>query len=258
MESNVRKLLLVLIIVLCAALPAVWYWRTANAGPVCRGRRVAERVGCFACHGDGGARGIPDPGYSLGDVPTWTEGILTMYVQSGPEIREWIEDGLPARIRRDPEQMKARQGALVRMPAFRSFVSAGEMSDLVAYVKAVGDYEGPPDGPASDGLKVAVGAGCLGCHGPQGRGGIRNPRSLKGYIPSWSGRDFPELARDDLEIREWIQSGGTRRLEANPLARFFLERQALQMPAYGDRLKKDEVDRLIDYIHWLRAHPDEP
>jgi mono/diheme cytochrome c family protein len=253
-----RKWVVAVLVVAVLAWPSLSYWRARNAGPVFRGRLVAARTGCFACHGDGGAHGIPDPGYALGDVPTWNGGLLTMYVENAGEIREWILDGIPSRLKADKDQMKQRQGTLIPMPAFRGALSARETQDLVAYVKAVGNYDSPEDGAASEGQKVADRMGCTGCHGPGGRGGVENPGSLKGYVPSWSGADFPELARDDSEAREWIRDGGVKRLEANPVARFFLVRQTLQMPAYGPRLKSEEVDRLLDYIHWLRRQKDEP
>ena len=98
--------------------------------------------------------------------------------------------------------------------------------------------------------------GCFNCHGPEGRAAPENPRSFKGYIPSWSGKDFPELAKDDSEIRAWIQMGITPRFRDNVLARFFVNRQAVKMPAYGSHLSPEDLDRLLDYIHWLRRHPD--
>jgi mono/diheme cytochrome c family protein len=233
-----------------------YYWRRRNEGPVLRGHLLAQRMGCFACHGEGGTHGIPDPGYALGDVPTWNGGLLAMYVDNAGEIKEWVQDGMPARIRKDPGQMKERKGALISMPAFRTYLSDRDASDLAAYVKAVGSYERPDDPKADEGSKTAERVGCFGCHGPEGRGGVLNPRSLKGYIPSWSGGDFPDLARDDGEIREWIENGGVSRLDSNRFARFFLEGQALSMPPYGASLKESEIAGLIDYIHWLRQHPD--
>ena len=82
-----------------------------------------------------------------------------------------------------------------------------------------------------------------------------NARAFKGYIPSWDGADFPDLAHDDGEIREWVLDGRPRRLQDNRLARFFLERQPIQMPAYRGHVAPADVDRLVDYIHWLRQHP---
>ena len=132
-----------------------------------------------------------------------------------------------------------------------------EVDQLVAYVKAVSDFDPVPDAVAA-GRDAAARLGCFACHGPQGRFDTPNPGSLKGYIPSWSGRDFPELARDEGEIREWIRDGSPRRLRDNPVAAFFLRRQAIRMPAYGDRVSEDEV-RQDHRLHPLaRGEPGSP
>jgi mono/diheme cytochrome c family protein len=102
------------------------------------------------------------------------------------------------------------------------------------------------------GRDAAARAGCFACHGPQGRGDTPNPGSLKGYIPSWSGTDFPELARDDAEIREWVRDGAPRRLRQHRVASIFLRRAAIRMPAYGDRVTDAELDAIVGYIRWLR------
>ena len=41
---------------------------------------------------------------------------------------------------------------------------------------------------------------CTGCHGPQGRGSPPNPGSLKGYIPSWDGADYPDLVEPSMDL----------------------------------------------------------
>ncbi|MFI5183001.1 MAG: c-type cytochrome [Vicinamibacteria bacterium] len=230
-------------------------YRSRNLGAVQRGYRIADRTGCFTCHGPGGHRGMPDPGHGLEDVPPWSGGILATYADSEAEIRQWIVDGLPESVRKDPEQMKLRARAVIRMPAFGEILSEAEVSDLVAYVEAVGDFEKPKDGRAEEGRQVALRFGCFNCHGPQGRGALSNARSLKGYVPSWDGADFTELARDDQEIRDWVFDGGTRRVVSSLMARFFLERQPVKMPAYRGYVTDDEAARLVDYIHWLRLHP---
>ena len=253
---SVRKFLVAVALLAIAAF-SLSAWRTHNRGPVYRGRAIAQQIGCFACHGEAGGHGISDPGYALGDIPTWNGGLLTMYVDNAAEIEEWVRDGIPARIKHNPQEMSQRKGASIRMPAFRSYLSDAEIADVVAYVKAIADFDSPEDDKAADGMKLAETVGCFSCHGPEGRGGVENPRSFKGYIPSWSGRDFPELAQNDAEIRDWIRNGSIPRLDTNRVARFFLQRQVVSMPAYGGQLKADEVDRLMDYIHWLRKHPDE-
>ena len=233
---------------------ALHWWRTHNIGPVQRGSSVASSHGCFACHGPGGVTGIADAGPGIGDVPAFSRDDLRGSARNEGEIREWILDGMPQRVRDEAGTADPR-ALLLRMPAWRSVLSDGDVRDVVSYVKAVSDFDLPPSGPIFDGHEIAAKRGCFGCHGPQGRGNAPNPGSLKGYIPSWDGGDFPELARDEAEVRDWILDGSPRRLRESRLATFFLRRQVLQMPAYRGRLGDDEVDRLLDYVRWLRAPP---
>jgi mono/diheme cytochrome c family protein len=230
-------------------------WRGRSLGRVQRGWEVAAAKGCFTCHGPGGVRGMANPGHADEEVPPWSGGLVTMYVQSEPELREWILDGLPQRIRNDPQLMKQREKAVIEMPAWRGLISESELTDLVAYVKAASDFETPQDEKADEGRKVAERMGCFNCHGPQGRGAAPNALAFKGYIPPWDGPDFVELARDDAEAREWILDGASKRVAGSATGRFFLERQPIKMPAYRGHLTDAEVDRLLDYIRWLRQHP---
>jgi mono/diheme cytochrome c family protein len=178
-----------------------------------------------------------------------------MYADNEAEIREWIEDGMPKRLRANPEQMKLRQGAAIAMPAFRGSLTEADVRALVAYVKAVSDFEKPEDEKAEAGRQVAIKFGCFNCHGPQGRGAMDNPGSFKGYVPGWDGPDYAELVRSDEEAREWILEGRLRRLTENRLARLFLDRQRISMPAYRLHLTTADVDGLLAYIRWLRQHP---
>jgi mono/diheme cytochrome c family protein len=224
-------------------------WQAAaEAGPVQRGERVALRMGCFGCHGPGGAGGIPDPGSRAGDVPTWVGGSWMMYNHAPGDVRDWIRDGHPAGQRPDA-------GALIKMPAFRGRMSAAELADLTVYVLTVSQFGDPADAKAVAGRDVALRFGCLGCHGPEGRGLISDPGSLKGYIPAWDGADYADLVHDDAELRQWVQKGAADRLRANPAARHFLDTEAIQMPAFGDRIKPEELDALASYVRWVRQHP---
>lgn len=244
---------LALLVLLGAGTAWLHHWRTRGIGPVQRGARVAEANGCFTCHGPGGLRGIPNPGHGLGEAPAFPGGLVTMYVENEAEIREWILDGLPARIKKDAEQMKHRANAAVTMPPYRGIIEGRDLDDLVAFFKAASDFEKPKDEKAEEGREVALRTGCFNCHGPQGRGSPPNPGSLKGYIPSWDGGDYPELVVDEAELREWILDGAPKRLLDNQAARFFMERAPVKMPAYRQHLKPAEVDRLVDYIRWLRT-----
>jgi mono/diheme cytochrome c family protein len=187
----------------------------------------------------------------VGSAPSFAPDVVPDYVKALPEIQEWILDGEPARLKEEEDE----EETLLRMPSFRGILTEGEVSDLSAWIAAVADLSPPPEGPARAGRDAAGRLGCFGCHGPQGRGDTPNPRSLKGYIPAWDGADFPDLARDDSEIRDWIRDGGPARLRNHPVARFFMGRQAIRMPAFGAAAPDADVEAITAYIHWLRNPP---
>jgi mono/diheme cytochrome c family protein len=212
-----------------------------------RGWSVAEARGCFGCHGPGGVTGQPDLG-----VPAFSREDLDAYVKGEGEIREWILEGMPQRLRQDAGDTGAEGAPVTSMPAWRGVLSGREVDDLVAYIEAVGESHRPQEAGVEKGRAAAQRLGCFGCHGPQGRGSPPNPRSLKGYIPAWDGADFAELARSDAEVREWIVDGRPRRLREDRLARYFMDRQVVQMPAYRGRITPEEVEQVLGYIRWLR------
>jgi mono/diheme cytochrome c family protein len=238
------------------AYAAVAWWRTVNIGAVQRGYRVAQAHGCFGCHGPGGLAGLEDQGERVGGVPTFANDDLGAYARDEGEIREWILDGVPKRLREDLEALGEDERPLIQMPAWRGILSDSEVDELVAYIKAVGAFDAPHGEAVAAGRAAAARLGCFACHGPEGRGALPNPRSLKGYIPSWDGADFPELARDEREIREWILDGITERFQRNPAARWFTSRQAIKMPAYRGRISQADLDRLVAYILWLRRETE--
>ena len=233
---------------------AVSWWRSHDVGPAQRGARLAAERGCLACHGPAGRLADPEATLGIGSVPSFEHDDVTSYAKSEAEIREWILDGKPRRLRDVPD---GEPTPVLRMPAWRDRVSPGELEHLVAYVKAVSDFDPVPEAVAA-GRDAAARLGCFACHGAQGRFDTPNPGSLKGHIPSWTGSDFLELARDDGEIREWVRDGSPRRLRENPVAAFFLRRQAIRMPAYGDRVSEAEVERIVAYIRWLRRDGRRP
>jgi mono/diheme cytochrome c family protein len=239
-----------LALLVAAALVAVGFWRGRNVGPVERGFRVAQSHGCFTCHGPGGLRGYEDADGRVGSVPPFTPEEVSAHAKTVEEIREWIVDGMPRRLRDEPPE--PGEPPVLTMPAWRDVLSPGDTDDLVAYVVAVSDFGSAPEGPALAGRDAAMALGCFQCHGPQGRGNPPNPGSLKGYIPAWDGVDYPELVRDDAELREWIRDGSPQRLREHRIARHFLRTQAVKMPAYKDRVTEDQLQALAAYIEWIR------
>jgi mono/diheme cytochrome c family protein len=242
-----------ILILVLAAFFVVDRIRTPRPSAAQRGHALAQELGCHGCHGPGGTGGVPNPGSDEKEVPAWDGGTAMMYVESEEEIREWILDGAPQRLRESsPEPDRGPFDLPLSMPSYREVVSDAELEDLVAYYKAVSNYGNMPDS-ARAGYRVARRLGCFGCHGPAGLVGQRNPGSFKGYIPPWHGRDFGDLVRDDDELRGWILDGGIGRLEDNAIARFFTNRQKIQMPAYRDALAEGDLDALVAYIRWTAA-----
>lgn len=223
------------------AVTVVFWWRSSAVGAVQRGADLALTQGCLGCHGGAGVSLLlPRPFTDLADIDPVT-------------TREWILDGMPGGLLQDVEARVAFEAAPIRMPAWRGRLSQAQVDDLVAYLSALASADVPADPAARAGHAVAERLGCFGCHGPGGRGAGRNPGSLKGYIPPWDGRDFADLVAEKGELREWILAGRPRRLQANPLARFFLDRQAIRMPAFIGQITEEDLQALEAYIGSLRA-----
>ncbi|MBI1798298.1 MAG: c-type cytochrome [Candidatus Eisenbacteria bacterium] len=247
------RLALARLIVIGGALALlVIAWRTLRPElPAAeRGRRLAEKTGCFACHGPEGTRGTVNPGRTDVSVPTFEDDVM-MYAKTREEIREWIHDGSTARRRASAAWRDERENGALRMQAFGTRLTERQIDDLVAFVTAA---SGPkiPDSLARSGIARAEKLGCTGCHGQGGRLARRNPGSLKGYVPSWDGPDFAELVRDSTEFRQWVEKGVSRRFDRNPAARYFLNRAVLRMPAFKKHLEPADVPALWAYVTWLR------
>jgi mono/diheme cytochrome c family protein len=239
-----RWLAAVLVLVLAVlagpqAFRAFMRWRESSA--ITRGGRLAGQLGCAGCHLPIGGKEIANPGSRWGTVPAWGQGTLMMYADDDSETAAIIKNGSP-----DPS---SGLKPLIRMPAYGDVLSDAEVSDLVAYVRAIESDDVPDDPRARRGFDVATKNGCFDCHGPAGGGGVANPGSLTGYIPAFLGPDFADLVRSRAEFGEWVRTGRSKRVEATPFAKRFIERQRTQMPAYGRTLiSDDDLAALESYV----------
>ena len=220
-----------------------------------RGRRLAERTGCFACHGPEGLRGAANPGRTDATVPNF-EGDVVMFAHGPDDLREWIRDGVTAKRAESRTWREQRDKGALKMPAFKARLSESQIEDLVAFVIAESGAPGPENSLATRGIERAQSLGCVGCHGAGGRFARPNPGSLKGYIPSWDGADFSELVADRAEFDQWVEDGVSQRFNRDPLASYFLNRAVLKMPAFLSHLEPGDLDALWAYIQWLRL-PDQ-
>jgi len=227
----------------------------AEASEALQGKRIAERAGCFGCHGEGGHGGVPNLGTADPRVPGFRGGVVMMYAESDQEIREWILDGAPVRLAADPDFVASRKSATLRMPAFRGKLTDGEIERLVLYVRATAALLAPPAGtPEARGYDVAYESGCFGCHGEGGMGGVGNLGSLKGYIPGFWGQDYRELVASEAELKEWIENGVIARLANDPVARTFVQGQVIAMPAFKGKLAPEKVADLMAYVTWVNRN----
>ncbi len=262
-----------------AAWGFINYAREPELTAELRGYALAEELGCHGCHGPRGTGGVANPGSRDGDVPAWDGGTAMMFVRNDDEIREWIMDGKPWRLalrdsldarRRANEEQRIRDAfpkpgevslhprplepaeLPLTMPAYRDVIDEHQLEDLVAYYKAVADFTDMP-ADARQGYRAARALGCFGCHGPGGLLGADNPRSFKGYVPPWRGPDFQELVKNDKELRAWILDGTIPRFNDNRIARFFMRRQVVRMPAYRGVIADSTLTDVEGYIRWLSS-----
>ena len=256
--GRLLHVLTILLVVVVALESAYLAWPVARdivmppyASDVDQGRVLAAQLGCFNCHGPGGRGGVPNPGSKGGEVPSFREGTVMMYAHDDQALREYILDGAPAKKRERPAYRAEMEAQAIHMPAYRSTVSDRQVDLLVAYLRAASDLLAPADEPAAHGAELVARNGCFACHGEMGSGGLLNPGSLKGYIPGFFGADFDELVENDEELRAWIADGGIPRLRDDPAARFFIDRQRIQMPAFAAHLKPEEIDAIMAYVRWL-------
>jgi len=259
-ESGTARNLITWAAVLMALAEAAWLlFPPARAlvlsheeTPAVRGYRLAAGLGCFSCHGPGGNGGTKNPGSEVGEVPPF--GAQMMYVKDDHDLREYILDGTPRRKREDADCKAKVEAAPLRMPAYRAFLSASQVDDLVAFLHTTSGQILPHKALPKRGAERAAELGCFACHGPLGAGGVSNPGSFKGYIPGFWGGDFDELVRDDAELRQWIAEGGIPRISEHPIGRIFVRRQVIKMPAFGHGhlQSPEDIDALVAYVRWIR------
>src|SRR5437764_1179752 len=127
---------------------AVGVARRPNLPPAERGRRLAERTGCFGCHGPGGMHGAKNPGRIDKTVPNFADDVM-MYAKTPEEIHEWIHNGVTRKKAASITWRADRDRGVLKMPAFKGRNRERAMDDLVAYVMAASGMPEPDDSLAT-------------------------------------------------------------------------------------------------------------
>src|SRR5205085_5567556 len=124
--------------------------------PAARGQRLAAELGCFACHGPAGGGGTNNPGSEEDTIPAFTERTQMMYVKGADDLRDYVLDGAPRRKREDPEYRAKMEAAALRMPAYRDVLTAAQVDDVVAFLRATSGQILPDETLAARGAELAT------------------------------------------------------------------------------------------------------
>jgi cbb3-type cytochrome c oxidase subunit III len=225
----------------CGSTKTVTRTVTAPAPGPPPGQRVNEQVAagahdfvqfaCAKCHGERGRGGVSPAVPALADVGRQ----LTV-----AQLKRIIDKGLG----------ESKNPSQPYMPVWGNVISARQVSDLVAYLRAglptVAGATSPTvptdQGAAVQGGALYVAYGCINCHGPNGLGGVPNPQSPDKTIPSLSGADFFKEFNTEKKIVDVIRSGSV--LGRAPI---------VSMPHWGGILSASQLKALVAYIRTLRT-----
>ena len=98
--------------------------------------------------------------------------------------------------------------------------------------------------PEERGKLVFKKYGCAGCHGLEGKGGVKNPNSQGGVVPSLT-RVAEGYTKDELEQK--IRLGVPQVAKADPKGPI----PPLYMPSWKDKISQQELDDLTAYLFSL-------
>ena len=204
---------------------------TSVSASVAAGAHDFAQFACAQCHGERGRGGVS------ADVPALSVIGKQLTVA---QLKQIVNHGLGESA--NPKKPY--------MPVWGQVISAHQVSDLVAYVRAglpsvPGATPAPVitgQGPAVEGALLYQRYGCVNCHGPNGLGGVPNPQSPDKAIPALSGADFFKEFNTDQKIIEIIRTGSV--LGRAPI---------ISMPHWGGIIPDSQLRALVAYIKTLKT-----
>ncbi len=196
---------------------------------IAKGKAQFVGYGCTTCHRigkEGGALGPDLTTIGFRKSPEW----LDLWLKNPPE---WKKNTL--------------------MPNF--YLKDQARKDLVDYLSSLkGNLfrkgEAPWNtrellqDPVKRGETIFLRVGCVGCHGHSGKGGYPNNNVVGNQIPSL------KLVADGFSKEELKNKifKGSKPVPANSSK----EAPYIYMPSWGEYLKEDEIDALVEYLYSLR------
>jgi mono/diheme cytochrome c family protein len=217
--------------ILAAISLAACNGQVPSTDPVVRGERYFNGLGCVKCHrlGENGNE--------------WGPNLTLVGFRKSPE---WIEQWL-----KNPHGWNAK----TVMPNFN--LNDDIRRDIVAYLstqkgQAWREYpwrtaDAKALAPLERGRLIFNQAGCVACHAANGLGGYPNNNVAGGLIPTLT-LVSDGYSKPELHVK--IQNGAIP-IPDNPRAPAPL----IRMPKWGDQLKPDEIDALVEYLFSLKPKP---
>jgi mono/diheme cytochrome c family protein len=223
--ANVRKSI-PLILAAALAFPACQRAKTPEA----RGKAYYLGYGCQACHRIGGE------GSNVGPDLTFVG-----YRKSAEWLDLWMKDPHDWKPDTNMPNFKIPEEARKAITAYLSSLKGD------AYLEGRRPWDAPAlmDDPVKRGESIYNKAGCNSCHGAAGAGGYPNNNVVGGKIPAL------KLVADGYskeELKQKIREGVRHPDKADPSG----PDPFLYMPAWGEKLKDDELDALVEYLYSLR------
>lgn len=204
----------------------------ALTDPVARGERDFNGLGCAKCH-------------MIGEAGNeWGPNLTLIGFRKTPE---WLDLWL-----KNPHSWNQK----TVMPNFN--LKDETRADLVAYLSAQKGQAWGKEYPwraadvaalpaAERGKFIFNKAGCVACHGQFGGGGYPNNNVAGGLIPTLT---MVSEGYSKPELHNKIQNGQIS-LPNDPNG----PKPMIFMPKWGDQLKQDEIDALVEYLYSLKPKP---
>lgn len=213
-STTKRHLLFLAVGTITALLASFGQRLIPESAPFARGAETGNKASCNSCHGQTEI-GYPDDS----SLDCGNAGVKIRHPQYEGACADLLAYFEMVRLKRS---FRARAGA-----PFRNRLLQGEI--------------------------LARQYNCFQCHGELGQGGFRNAGALKGYIPGYFGNDYALLTRGGSpeSVMAWISQGIDPTMFEKPIegtiARFFVERQDVNMPNFGT-LSDSKIQILTDYV----------
>jgi len=190
------------------------------------GKQLFIEKNCIACHtiGGVGSKGAPDlAGVTARHSLGWLDEQLVNPALVSPGTNMPAYD----------LETNARKALI----GFLAIAAADDARQILAgRPKALG----PEEAAIEAGHQNFIRFGCVGCHGMELQGGVPNPNSQSGQVPS-----LLHLAEDytQAEVLHIVREG-----KMPPLANLTLPAPPLYMPSWKKAMTEEEISRIVKFL----------